>query len=146
MPTAAKLVAALAFAFLGFVTAEFIKPLMPEGTQFGYFSPYCAAVGGLCGWFVMGSLASEQSRRTWESGIRTTVTMVFWCVLGLSIYEMTLQSMKLRYDGPIAALQGMFEIALEYLVIMVNAAVLGTLFVGGLIAAHLTRWAAQRWR
>jgi hypothetical protein len=146
MPTAAKLVAAMAFAMLGFFTAELIKPLLPEGTQFGYFSILCAAVGAASGWSVMGQLAGEGYRNGAESGLRTMFTMVFFCVLIVAIYEMTLQSMNLRYDGPFEAVLAVFDLSLGYLRTMLDAQVIGTLLVGGILGGVVTEWAAARWR
>jgi len=146
MPTAAKLVAAIAFALLGFLTAELVKPLMPEGTQFGFFSLACAAIGALSGWRVMGVLTGRTYRAAVESGLRTMLTMVFWCVLLLAIYDMVEQSMKLRYDGPVEAIQAIFSISLGYLRIMVNAGVIAALLVGGVLGGLVTEWASRRWR
>lgn len=146
MPTAAKLAAAVFFAVLGYLTAELIKPLMPEGMQFGYFSVACAAIGAATGWRVMGVLVGRTWRAAIESGLRTMVTMVFWSVLLLAIYDMVQQSMKLRYDGPVEAIQAVFEISLEYLKVMINAAVIATLLAGGVLGGLFTEWASRRWR
>ena len=146
MPTAAKLVAAIAFALLGFFTAELIKPLLPEGTQFGFFREVCAGIGALCGWRVMGVLTGRTYRAAVESGLRTMLTMVFWCVLLLAIYHMVLESMKRRYDGPIEAIQAIFSISLDYLQIMVDPGVIAALLLGGMLGGVLTEWASRRWR
>ena len=146
MPTAAKLVAAIAFALLGLFTAELIKPLMPEGTQFGFFREVCAAIGALCGWRVMGELTGRTYRAAVESGLRTMLTMVFWSILLLAIYHMVLESMKRRYDGPIEAIQAIFSISLDYLQIMVDPGVIAALLLGGMLGGVLTEWASRRWR
>ena len=54
MPTANNLVAALCLAFLGAILAELVKPQMPEGYDFGYFTLVSAALGLVVGWKVMG--------------------------------------------------------------------------------------------
>ena len=145
MPTAAKMFAALAFAFLGFFTSGLIVPLMPEGTQFGYFSAVTAAVGALTGWLVMGGLTGHDYRAAAGSGIRVSLTMVFWCLLILSIYEMVIQSMDLRYKGPFEAVLGVFDIAFGYVLIMMTPMVVGTLLIGGAICGMVTEWSARRW-
>src|SRR6056297_1256011 len=106
MPTAAKLLAAVAFAALGFLAAETVKPHMVEGTQFGVFSYICAGIGALCGWMVMGGLVGAGYRAAAGYGVRTAATLVFWALLGFSIYEMILRATKMRYDGPMDALTG----------------------------------------
>lgn len=146
MPTAAKLAAAVFFAVLGFIAAEIIKPLMPEGTQFGYFSIACAGIGALTGWRVMGVLVGRTYRAAVESGLRTMITMVFWSVLLFGIYDMILQSMKLRYTGPVEALQAVFEISLDYLKIMIHPGLIAALLIGGALGGVVTEWASRRWR
>lgn len=145
MPTAAKLVAAVAFALLGFLAAELIKPLMPEGTQYGFFWEVCAAIGAVCGWRVMGTLTGRTYRAAVESGLRTMLTMVFWSILLLAIYAMVLESMKMRYGGPVEALQAIFSISLGYLQIMVDPWVIAALLLGGMLGGVITEWASRRW-
>jgi hypothetical protein len=146
MPTAAKLVAAIVFAALGFMAAELFKPAMPEGTQFGLFSPICAGIGLLCGWIVMGPLAGFGTGAAMGSGVRTAATIAFWALLGFSIYEMVLRSMKLRYDGPMEAVLAVFDLMLERGRLMLMPELLGLLLVGGLLGGVVVEWAARRWR
>ena len=49
MPTANSLVAAICLAILGAVVAELVKPQMPEGMDFGYFTLTSAGLGLLVG-------------------------------------------------------------------------------------------------
>ncbi|NUB45158.1 TrgA family protein [Fertoebacter nigrum] len=146
MPTAAKLVAAIVFAALGFMAAELFKPAMPEGTQFGLFSPICAGIGLLCGWIVMGPLAGRGTWAAMGSGVRTAATIAFWALLGFSIYEMVLRSMKLRYDGPMEAVLAVFDLMLERGRLMLMPDLLGLLLLGGLLGGVLVEWAGRRWR
>jgi hypothetical protein len=145
MPTAAKLVAAVLYAIVGFFAAEAVKPQMPEGTQFGLFSVVVAAIGLGCGWMVMGRLAGRGYSAAVGSGVRTAVTIVFWGLLVFSIYEMLRQSMRMRYDGPMEALQGVLELMYGYGQVLLAPMVLGVLAVGGVLAALVTEWAKARW-
>ncbi len=147
MPTAAKMVAALCFAVLGFVLAERYKPLMPPGTQFGQVSLICAAIGLLCGWFVMGSLAGKGYGKSLGLGIRTAITTVCWALLGFSIYTMVLESMKGRYgSSPMEALTGAIALILDYGKIMLEQNFLLTMLIGGLLGGILTEFASRRWK
>lgn len=146
MPTAAKLVAAVAFALVAYVSAELFKPAMSEGTQFGYFSPICAAIGLLVGWFVMGPLAGQGMGPSLGHGLRCSITIVFFALLGFSIYEMVLRSMKLRYDGPMEALIAALSLMLEYGLLMLTPPVLGALVIGGLAGGAAAEIAGKRWR
>ncbi len=145
MPTAAKLVAAVAFAALAFFAAEIFKGAMPDRTVWGLFNPICAAVGALCGWFVMGGLAGHGYQAATGYGIRTAITCLFWVVILFSIYEAVKRSTKMRYDGPMEAVLGMFDLALEYLQLMVTAPMIAAVLLGGALAGALTEWAGRRW-
>ena len=54
MPTAARLIAAIALGLLAIVISVQVVPLMPEGTDFGYFFHINVALGLLTGWIFMG--------------------------------------------------------------------------------------------
>jgi len=146
MPTAAKLFAAFAFAAVAFFAAELFKPAMPEGTQFGLFSVICAVIGLLNGWIVMGSLVGRGMWAAMGFGVRTSVTIAVWALLGFSIYEMILRSMKMRYDGPMDAVLAAFALMLERGQMMLTPEVLGVLFTGGVLGGMLAEWAGRQWR
>lgn len=146
MPTAAKLIAAVGFAILGYVAAELVKAHMPEGTQFGLFSLVCAGIGLLCGWLVMGDLVGEGWVRASGFGIRVSVTLVFWALLFFAIYEMVRRATKMRYDGVTEAITAVFAIGLEYGRILLAPDVLAALLIGGAAIGILTESAARRWR
>jgi hypothetical protein len=146
MPTAAKLFAAVVFAAVGFLAAEAYKPGMPEGTQFGLFSLLVAAIGVLCGWRVMGRLAGHGYGAAAGYGLRTSATIVFWALVAFSIYEMILRSMKMRYDGPMEALVGVFDLMLQHGVLVLTLPVLGVLAVGGVLGGWAAEFAGRRWR
>jgi len=146
MPTAAKLFAAVAFAIIAFFTAEVFKPAMPEGTAFGPFSFVCAFFGLLCGWLLMGGLAGHGMVQAAGSGIRTSLTTLFFVLIFFSIYEMVLLSMKLRYDGPTQAILGAFDLAGGYIKKMGRTDFLLVLLGGGALGGMLTEWANRRWK
>ncbi len=145
MPTAAKIVAAICFAFFGAIAATAVKPVLPEGIQLGYFFEVSAAIGLLNGWFLMGRLAGHGYRDAMGSGVRTAITIVIWALLVFSISEMITRSMQLRYDGPMEAVTAAFGIMLDYGRLLLDPAVLGTFLVGGLIGGAVTEWARKRW-
>jgi hypothetical protein len=146
MPTAAKLVAALAFAVLGCLAAEVFKGTMPERTVWGYFTPVSAGIGLLCGWGIMGGLVGRGYQAATGFGLRTMVQAVGLVVIVFSIYEAVLRSTKLRYDGPMEAVLGMFQLALEYLGKMATPPMIGTLLLGGILGGVAAEWANRRWK
>jgi hypothetical protein len=146
MPTAAKLVAALAFAVLGCLAAEVFKGTMPERTVWGYFTPVSAGIGLLCGWGIMGGLVGHGYQAATGFGLRTMAQAVGLVVIVFSIYEAVKRSTKLRYDGPMEAVLGMFQLALEYLGKMATPPMIGTLLLGGILGGVAAEWASRRWK
>ena len=146
MPTAARLFAAIAFFVVCYLAADAFKPQMPEGTQFGYFSVICAGVGLLCGWFVSGALAGRGFYAAIGTGVRTSVTAVFFALIIFSGYDMLLRAIKKLYHGPMDALQGMMALVAKYVTLLINPPDLVILLVGGGIAGLFVEWAHRRWR
>jgi hypothetical protein len=147
MPTAAKLVAAVLFAMTGFLAAETFKPQMPEGTAFGAFSLIVAGIGLICGWRVMGGLVGRGYLASAGFGLRTSVTIVFWALLGFSIHRMVSLSLSaMPYDGPMEAIVGIFEEMVEYGKLLLARDVIIALAVGGIFGGMAAEWASRRWR
>jgi hypothetical protein len=146
MPTSSKLVAALLYAALGWFTADLVKPLLTEGTPVGLFSPISAGFGLLVGWVFVGTRIGAGQGGPVGIGLTGSILLVFWVVLTFSGYEMVRRSMRLSYDGPVEALQSMFELAVEYLYMAAVPEVIGSLVAGGIIAGWLTGAVARRWR
>ena len=146
MPTAAKMVAAVCFAVFGVVLALTVKPVLPEGTRFGYFVEITGFIGLLNGWLVMGRLAGHGYRDAIGSGARTAITIVIWALIVFSIYEMVVLSTKLRFDGPMEAVIGAFGIMLDYGKLLLTPRILGTILIGGMIGGWFTEFAAKRWK
>ncbi len=146
MPTAARLLAAIGFALVGFFASESYKMLLPEGTDVGHFSLINTGIGLISGWLVMGRVAGEGYRAAIAQGIRTSAVLVFYALILHSLMEMLKRSTRLNYDGPMDAVAGMFALAAEYgLLIVYSPTVMIILIVGGILAAWLSEWAAMRW-
>ena len=146
MPTAAKLAGAVCFAILGIMAALAVKPVLPEGTQFGYFVEISGLIGLLNGWFVMGRLAGHGYRDAIGSGVRTAITIVVWALIVFAIYTMIVLSTQMRYDGPMEAVTSAFGIMLDYGKSMLTPTIIGTVLIGGMIAGWMTEFAAKRWK
>ncbi|SEN29999.1 hypothetical protein SAMN04488103_104137 [Gemmobacter aquatilis] len=145
MPTAGKLVGALLFAVLGYVTAEVFKPGMPPGTAFGYFSFICAGLGALCGWLVMGKRAGMNFAGVFSAGLQTALVLAFAALFGFSTYLMIGKSLRKLYDGPFEAVIGIFELMIEHGVLMLTPPVLMALLIGGPVCGVITGWFGRRW-
>jgi hypothetical protein len=140
MPTAAKLISAIFFAVLGWVLADLYVPGLDRGPNVGRLREICAAVGAVSGWSVMGKLVGDGMWLALGSGLRTAVTLAFFCFLGFSTYDMVLQSTKRVYEGPMEAVLGIFEIMVAYLAVAMTPGFVGTLVVGGMIGGCIAEW------
>ncbi len=145
MPTASKLVAAVAYALLGFLAAQTFIKYLPEGTPLGYFCEITAAIGFIVGWLVMGKLTRKGYREAINSGLVTALILVFWALLAFSLYFMLRKSMRMMYDGPMEAVLGIFQLMFDYGKMLVQPDMLGVILMGGIVAGMVTEWAGKRW-
>lgn len=146
MPTGAKLVAALCLATLAYVLSENIKPLFPEGTNFGIFSWVNVAIGIACGWRIIGGGAGRGMAIALSNGMTGAVALVFWGLFVQAVNEMTGRAMANRYGGPLEALTDIFAIGAEFGGMLLVPSVLGTMAAGGLLAGGLAELASRIWR
>jgi len=145
MPTAPKLMAAILFAALTWFVSDLVKPSLPDGTQMGLLSPINTVIGAFFGWRVMGARAGHSVKASLGYGLTTVAIIVFWCLLVWSAYLMTIQSTRLRYDGPIEALQDMFAMMVQFGQTILTAEIVGSLVVGALVFGWLTEQVARRY-
>jgi hypothetical protein len=94
----------------------------------------------------MGGLVGQGYRAAIGYGLRTAVTLVFWVLVAMCIYLMVLRSMSLRYDGPMEAVVGIFDLMIENGQPLATLPVIGTLLVGGSLGGMLTEWVGRRWK
>lgn len=146
MPTGARLTAALCLAFLAFVVSSQVMPLMPEGTDFGYFTHVNVILGVICGWRVIGSRAGRGIVPAINNGITGTAVMVFWALFIQGSYEMFRLAMRNRYDGPFEALSAVFVIGLDYAIVIAVPLVIATLLAGGVASGLAAERASRIWR
>ncbi len=145
MPTAAKLIAAILFGALAFFVSDLVKPLLPEGTQTGALSPVNGIFGLILGWRVMGHRAGDGVVPSLGYGLTTVFAITFWCILIWAGKEMYDNSIKLRYDGPVEALQEMAGFMVDYARLIATTEVVLPIVIGGFICGWITEYFSQRW-
>ena len=145
MPTAPKLIAAVLFAALAWFVSDLFKPELPEGSRLGLLSPVNAIIGFLMGWRISGARAGTSMKAALGYGITTAVAIVFWCLFIWSAYLMVVQSTRMRYDGPVAALQDMALKMVEYGEMLLRGDIIGSLLVGALVFGWITEQVARRY-
>lgn len=146
MPTAAKLVAALSFALLALVTCLMVQANMPENTRIGYMVEVAIAASAVAGWRVSGSARRTGYAEAAATGLRTVTSGVLLTLLVLAVVTMWNAAMRGRYGKPMDAVLDIFDLFVEFGALLLPWAVLGTLFIGGLLAGMVTEWAGRRWR
>ena len=146
MPTAARLVASILLAILAYILSDLIRPLMPEGTDFGWFNYVNTILGLFVGWTVIGSRAGRGFVPGINNGLTGTAVLFLYGLGVHSSYEMFRLAMRNRYDGPMEALTAIFLIASEFGVMIATVPVLGTAAVGALIIGPAADFAAKMWR
>jgi len=145
MPTGGKLIGALVFAALAYFITDLVKPLLPEGTQVGKFSPINALIGFVMGWTILGRGAGKSYRQVFGYGFTTLAATAFWCLLFWAGVEMLDRSMRLFYDGPVQALQEMAALFIEYAKLVAVQSVIWPAVVGTVFVSWFTEFFARRW-
>lgn len=145
MPTAARLIAAIALGLLAIVISVQVVPLMPEGTDFGYFFHINVALGLLTGWIFMGRRVGYGVVPAINNGLTGAAVMVLWALFIQGAWEMFDRAMRNRYGGPFEALLAIFTLSLEYFFVIAVPSVLLPLVIGGCFAGLLAENVHRRW-
>jgi len=145
MPSAGRFVGAVLFGFIAWYVSELFKPLMPEGTSFGRFSEYNAVIGIVLGWVMLGLRSHPNRNASIGAGLTTSAAVLFWGLLLNSIVQMLKLTLRDRYDGPVEAVIGVFQLVIEYGMLMATPEIIGILVIGGIVIGMLSGWAQRRW-
>lgn len=94
----------------------------------------------------MGDLVGRGCQAAMGFGLRTMGQSVLMVMMVFSIYQAVLRSAKLRCDGSVEAVLGMFRFALDHLGKMATAPVTGTPLLGGNLGGGAAEWANRRWK
>ena len=144
MPTASKGFAALGLAIIAWYGSEMFRPLMPDGTDFGWFNEVNVALGLLAGWFVIGSRLGRGLSDGISAGLTGVAALVFWVLLFQSFNEMLRLALERRYQGPVEGLVAVFEIAVDYGSRLAHVPLAILLIGGGIVLGCLCEWVARR--
>ena len=145
MPSAIRLAGLVVFAIMTWIVSEQVKPLFPEGTDFGKFSIYNMVLGGVIGWIFMKPVVAERRGGALSAGVTTAVAIIFWVLLLHSIREMISLSLRKQYDGPVEAVVGVFEIMLEYGALIATPTIIGTIVFFAVVGGMFCGGVARRW-
>lgn len=146
MPTGAKLMAAISFAVLGWVLANYYAMNMPNASSAGPIREAAALVGAVVGWMVMGPSVGKGYIEAAGSGIKTAVVLAVVALFLLALRAMLENSIKMRYDGALDAILDVFQTMAQLSYALLSLGVFGTILLGGIIAGLLTENAGRRWK
>ena len=146
MPTAAKLIAAVAFAVVGWLAAGYYVLRLPEGTSTGYFREITAALGFVIGWLTLGSAVGRGYGEAVSLGLRTSLLLLAWALIGFSVDRMIIRSTKMTYKDVGEAVLDVPMLMLYYGKLMGSAPFIATLIIGGVLGGLAAEAAARRWR
>ena len=145
MPTAAHLFSAVILAVVAWFASEMVKPLMPEGTQFGLFSEINAALGALLGWKLLGPKAKLGIMPSVSAGIGVAVALFVLATAVNCFAIMLARSVKNRYGDPVDALTSAVAMMWEFGEPALTPEVVGLLLAGGLGAGLTAALVARVW-
>ena len=146
MPTAAKLIAAVAFALVGWFAAMAYIPRLPEGTNTGYFAQITSGLGFVIGWFTLGPNAGKGYVEGMSLGLRTSMLVVIWALVGFSTYAMIMRSTKMIYKNAGEAVLDVPIQMMNYCKVMGSVPLIMVLVIGGIVGGLATEFAGRRWR
>jgi hypothetical protein len=146
MPTGAKLMAAISFAVVGWILANYYAMNMPDAASAGPIREGAAVIGGLVGWKVMGPSVGKGYVEAAGAGVKTAVVLAVVALFLLALREMLDNSVKMRYEGAGEAILDVFETAVKRSQAMVSLGVAGTILIGGILGGLLTENAGRRWK
>ena len=146
MPTAAKLIAAISFAVVGVVLANYYAINMPDAAAAGPIREGAALVGAIVGWAVMGNSTGKGYVEAAGAGIKTAVLLAVVALFLLALREMLDNSVKMRYESAMEAILAVFQTMAKRSHALLSLGVFGTILLGGIVGGLLTENAGRRWK
>lgn len=141
-----RLVAAILYGALTWYVSTLIIPLFPEGMAAGRFAEVNALLALPVAWRIAGSRAGDGWGAALSYGLTTAIAITVVCLFFQCFGEMIRKSLDKRYDGPVEAVTDVFQLMVEFGQIMFDPMVLGTLLIGGLVAALVVEATGRSFR
>jgi len=145
MPTAAKLFAAFGFALMAFFAGQIVKTHFPPEQNLGYVAEVSAIIAFLCGWLIMGPRVGKGYYQAFAKGMTASVITAAWALFVFSCYEMGVETLRNRYDGPMEAVVDIAGFFVELSAYLIFPDMIAIVLIGGGLAGMLAEWAGKRW-
>lgn len=146
MPTAAKVMAAVSFAVVGWVLANYYALNMPDAAAAGPIREGAALVGVVVGWSVMGNSVGKGYVEAAGSGIKTAVILAVVALFLLALAEMLENTVRMRYEDALEAILAVVDTMAKRSHALLSLGVFGTILLGGIVGGILTENAGRRWK
>ena len=149
MPTAARLLSAVCLAIIAYVVSEMVMVGMlakEPDLNFGRFREINVFIAASVGWTMLGARVGNPYSVSLGLGLTAIAAAVFWCLFAHAFWEMLQMSMDRKFDGPMEALIGAVQLAIEYSAELLRVNVVITLVVGGLFGGLFAEFISRRWR
>lgn len=146
MPTAAKLFSAVAFAAFGWLAIQILSAHLAPGARLGTMNSLVLIVGATAGWMMMGREVGHGWYRAGATGLRTSVVISLVVLFVVSFGDMIKRSMQGLYNGPVDALQDVFDLMLRHGQVILNLDVIAVIAIGGIVSGLVAEWASRNWR
>tara|TARA_B110000090_G_C12970854_1_gene288866 strand:+ start:21 stop:461 length:441 start_codon:yes stop_codon:yes gene_type:complete len=143
MPTAAKLVAGVVFAALGYAIFVSMVTVYADDRVPEYLLPLCLVAGLIVGWQICGKNALGLMSGV-GNGYTAIVAQVFVILFVLSFIAMLQRSLRSRYDGPTDAMIDSFTLLAEYGFRFATPEIGMIMAVGGFVGGALAGIAGRR--
>ena len=144
MPTAGRLAGAIFFGLFAWYLATITVPFFPESREPDYWFPVSVVIGIFVGWKVCGTRAGRGFSPATGIGLTAGPVVAFCMVFSLAFDQMLQNGMRLRYDGPTAAIVDTFALMAEWGLEFYDINLILTVIVGGLVCAWATELVGQR--
>jgi hypothetical protein len=146
MPTAAKLVAALALALTGAIAAIVFLQLNPEMPVGFRFVGTNAIVGFFAGWYSLGKNPGNGIFDGAMSGIRSLVFLLVGSGMVFAFYHVSRNLQQFRDKDVTSMPLAWIEKSFEYVVLALTKEVAIALVLGGIVSGIASYVASHRWQ
>lgn len=146
MPTASRIIGALALALVCFGTADIVLFHSIAIQNDGGLNPYMFAfVGAIVGWRVIGPAAHHGYRRAWKAGLGAAFVAYVWIVIIATLHALYKGMSYHAYKTVDDLVDGFFKVSMDYASLIFNWQILVAALFGGLLAATFAGMAGRLW-
>ena len=145
MPTAAKLIAAIALAVAAYGVAGVAEFRSENLQQTGVQPMWIAFVAALVGWSQLGPRASKSYKHAIGGGVASAFVAFGFVVVAASALHIVHAVQYHAYKDVDAMLDGFISTSVKYGVFVGDGAVLGATIFGGALAGVFSGFAGRLW-